>query len=851
MNLRKRVFAAVIALVICLCAVIADVPQGIVQVPAEETEDGFMYSIGEDNTVTITGYNGSESELSIPDVIDGYTVTGIDSYAIFGTKLLTSVEIPSSVISIGTYAFKSCRNLLKIEVHQSNPVYTSENGVLFNKEKTDLITCPGGLQGKYEIPSGVIRISERAFYGCSGLTDIEIPSSVTNIGNYVFSGCSGLIQIKLPTGVTVIGDFTFEGCSSLTRIEIPSSVTSIENGAFEGCSSLTQIEIPSSVTSIGGYAFSGCSSLTRIEISSNVTSIGVYAFWYCSSLLRIEVDQSNPEYTSEDGVLFNKEKTILIACPGGKQDEYKIPASVTSIDNYAFYKCSSLTQIEIPASVTSIDYYAFHGCSSLLRIEVDQSNSEFTSENGVLFNKEKTILIACPGGKQDEYKVPASVTGIGDCAFYECSNLTQIEIPASVTSIGNGAFVGCSSLTQIEIPSSVTSIGYEAFELCFSLTIWCYPDSVAAEYAMIYDIPYLYIASSSSFDINVTDDGLAEISRFNGEESDFVIPSEIEGHKVVSIGTGAFKDSNVKNIVVPNSVTSIGNSAFYGCSSLTQIEIPTSVTSIGDDAFHNCSSLSQIEIPSSVTSIGRAAFSGCSNLTIWCDPDSAAEKYAIENNIPYLYFESSTPEPSTSPNPTETTSPSSFEANVSEDGTAEINGHTGEATDIVIPSEIDGHKVTSIGTSAFKNSKLISVVIPDSVTSIGSEAFAGSASLTSVTIPASVTEIAEDAFVGCEQLVIKCYSASAVHYYAQAHGIEFELLDEKNPDVLYGDMDGDGIVDANDALLILKIAAQLETASDGQRLAGDVDENGTLDANDALFVLKKAAQLIDIFPIEE
>ncbi len=227
------------------------------------------------------------------------------------------------------------------------------------------------------IEDGVTSIGEKVFASCESLTSITIPDSVTTIESRAFDDCSSLTSITIPDSVTSIGSSAFESCSSLTTITIPDNVTSIGEYAFYDCSSLTSITIPDSVTTIENCAFDRCSSLTSITISDSVTSIDSDAFDRCSSLTAIDVDTNNEYYASEDGVLFNKNKTVLIQYPMKKDNQkYMIPDSVTSIGKCAFYDCSSVTSITIPDSVTSIGDRAFDECSSLTSITLNNPNCE-------------------------------------------------------------------------------------------------------------------------------------------------------------------------------------------------------------------------------------------------------------------------------------------------------------------------------------------------------------------------------------------------------------------------------------------------------------------------------------------
>ncbi len=403
-----------ISLLLSILMIITSLPMmAVSSFAADETASDFEYNISTENLIEITKYKGSATDLTIPSKIDGYTVAGLGDGAFEGCTSLVSVKIPDTVEYINFNVFCGCSALKSIEVEANNSEYSSENGVLFNKNKDTIVAYPMGKEDtSYVVPDGVLEIGMSAFHSCSKLTNV-----------------------KLPDGVEIIDDFAFAFCYGLESIIVPDSVRYLGDAAFLFCIKLESVTLGNGIAYIGNTVFD-------------------YSDFY-----------NNESNWENDGLYIGK---YLLNVSKNVGEVFWVKGGTEVIADCAFSSCEKLVSVMLPETITSIGETLFYECPLIENIVVNGNGGVYSSEYGVLYKGNS--LAVYPQGKADaKFNIPAGTDSICDYAFLGNQNLKNVILPDSVKAIGNGAFSGCSALTSVTIGENVKSIGIYAFFNCLSL----------------------------------------------------------------------------------------------------------------------------------------------------------------------------------------------------------------------------------------------------------------------------------------------------------------------------------------------------------------------------------------------
>ena len=538
-----------------------------------DSTEGLTFTLKEDDTYEVTGYAGESLDVYIAEKYLGKAITSIAASAFEDCDTLTSIIIPSGVVTIGANAFKGCSNLTIFARISAKTLgwhvnWNTENRPVVFGYVASGVTLDGF---KY----GIVLINFNygvAIYGYTGgATTVLIPETIAGfnvriITNSAFRNC-GITEVTIPSTVTSIGSYAFYNCCNLTGISIPTAVTSIEDYTFFN-SGLTSITMPG-IKSIGERAFAGCIGFTSMALPEGLLSIGETAFESCYFLTNVT-----------------------------------IPNTVTTIDYGAFKGCTRLERIIIPNNVTHMDYSIFWDCLGMpIYVEVESKPANwhdswnmgynavvwgyvghgFTA-NGLEYGISKvnsiySVMITSYGGVSTELEIPSTienhpVTTIGNWAFVNCANLTSITIPSSITSIGQRAFHNCGKLANIIIPTNVTNIGTYAFCYCFSLTIYAKAETKPTGWDNTWNpserpVVWGYVSNSVTADgieyvVSLIDSNYSvSIAGYEGTVGVLTIPSTIEGHSVTTILKEAFDNNAVlTNVTISGVITSIGYRAF-------------------------------------------------------------------------------------------------------------------------------------------------------------------------------------------------------------------------------------------------------------------------------------------------
>jgi hypothetical protein len=616
------------------------------------TENGMTYQIA-DEEATLVKCEVEGDDITIPSMVNGYKVTGIGSNAFMNSRY-SSIVLPDTVIYIYSSAFQGCENLKKITLPDKLELFGGYafSGCVKLKEARlarNITEIPAGTFDQcinlksIIIPSKVTLIGECAFRKCYKLKNIKlgnkvkkieekafsrnymmknitIPASVTNIGSEAFYKCKRLKKVVFAGDKTGLGENVFKSCKELKKINLPKNMKYIPEGLLAD-TGIASIKIPEKVSIIKADAFADCEKLTKIKLNKKMYAIGDSVFEN-SGLKSISLN-ADMRYIGNGAFRGTKLKSI------------SLPGKVTYIGNRVFANCRSLTSINIPAGVKGINPGAFNNCVSLKSIAVAAANKEYSSQDGVLYNKNKTKLIQYPLNKKNaSFTVPRSVDTIRSHAFEENSHL--ISVTLSTKNIGKFAFASMENLKTVNMQNGVNNIGEQAFGSDLKLTSVTIPESVKViGYRAFREsmIKTAHIPSSlQKFDSNAFEE-CYKLESFTGGR----------GRKY-RVSDGVLYDARMSKLIlypakkadktftVPASVKYLGSDAFVHVSGLKELSIGKNIKSLAYSCIRSCESLRSITFAEGANpENGYGTIEECSRLAVIVAPDRYVFRSMAQN----------------------------------------------------------------------------------------------------------------------------------------------------------------------------------------------------------------------------
>ena len=695
---------------------------------------------------------------------------------------VTELEIPEGITVIKPYAFSKATSITSLTMHDN---ITSIGDYAF-------YYCTG-ITSKVTMPSQLTSIGSDAFYCCYNIPEIELNDNLVTIGSYAFYNCNALTSVVIPNTVTTINDSAFSSIYSLTSLTLGNNLITIGNFSFSDCSALTgAITIPSKVETIGSYAFNS-TSITSLTIPSSVKSIGGAAFASCSSLTTVTVNSNNPNYSSLNNIVYNKDKTELVFCAGGKSGSVTIPNTVITIKSSAFRGCTKITAITFGSAVQTIESSGFQNCTGLTGTIVLPSSLQ-TIGSYAFQNCTKITGITLPNSLTTiEYNafsscdalismvIPDSVTSLGSSLFYSCDKLSSLTLPSTLATIPSDIIAYCTNLKMLTIPASVTTVDYHAFyyskvvEYYFNnhtaiptlgtdafygilsttkiyvseslYETWKTTTGWAnyASYIYVYGAPGVYDPDTGELTYTwdeliangyITIDG----TTITGSNSSYVKGKLVIPYGITEIGSSAFgMNTNLKSVEFPSSLVTIEQEAFMMCSQLSSVKFNEGLKNIQSHAFYWTGLSGAITLPNSLTTIGNMAFGfapGITSLTIGPNVSSIGTQildpniYGNNASVTTITVSSSNPYYSS-------TGPALFNKNK----TTLLYFAPGWSGNYTVPST-----VTRIATRAFANHRKLTGITMTSVQTIETEAFLTCTALQYVVFGSAISTLAQNSF---------------------------------------------------------------------------------------------------------